>query len=132
MVRFFLFVLSVTSILSGCDKGELTEASALHGTWVKETGGLPGDTLRFFAKEGKNMLAFRFGTTAGFNWPADVETEYRFSNGKLSVKAVDGAGQYFPADSFEWIVKNREFRVKLYQIVQYISADYKVTYRKLD
>lgn len=132
MSRFFPLVLTIAVFLSGCDKGELTEASALHGTWVKGSGGLPADTLRFFSKAGKNMLAFKLSATGGVNWPADVETEYRFSNGKLTVKAVGGADQYFPADSFEWIVKNEEFSVKLYQIVQYISADYKVTYRKLE
>jgi hypothetical protein len=132
MVRFF-FVLSIVIVFSSCGKDEITEAPALYGTWVKATGGLPADTLRFFSKGGKDMLAFKLSATGGVNWPANVETEYRFSNGKLSVKAVSGsANEYFPADSFEWIEANKKFNVKLYQIVQYISADYRVSYRKVD
>jgi hypothetical protein len=133
MARFFLVLIMTTAILSGCSKDAIKDASVLYGTWVKEGGGLPADTLRFFSKGNKNMLAFEFSTTGGINWPAHVETEYRFSNNKLEVKAVPGgADDFFPADSFEWITKNREFSVKLYQVVQYISADYRVTYRKLD
>lgn len=133
MPRFFLLFFVITAFFAGCEKDTRTESDPLHGTWVKGSGGLPADTLRFFSKAGKNMLAFKFSATGGVNWPADVETEYRFSEGKLAIKAVSGGpDDFFPVDSFEWIVRNNEFSVKLYQVVQYMSADYRVTYRKLN
>ena len=133
MARFILLFFLIGAILSGCSKDATSGASALYGTWVKEGGGLPADTLRFFSKENKNIVSFEFGVTGGVNWPAHVETEYRFSNGKLAVKEISGgSNDFFPAESFEWITRNKEFSVKLYQVVQYISADYRVTYRKLD
>ena len=133
MARIFLLLFMTVAILGGCRKDADTDASALYGTWVKEGGGLPADTIRFFSKANKNMLAFEFGGTGGVNWPAHVETEYRFSNDKLEVKEISGsADDFFAADSFQWITRNKEFSVKLYQVVQYISADYRVTYRKLN
>jgi hypothetical protein len=132
MRRFSLVIFVTAAILSGCNKDTITQASALYGTWVKEGGGLPADTLRFFSIGNKNMLAFEFSSTGGVNWPAHVETEYRFSNERLEVKAISGSDNFFPAESFKWITGKKEFSVKLYQIVQYISADYRVTYRKLD
>ena len=87
----------------------------------------------FFQKNDKNIIAFEFGPTGGINWPAHVEAEYSFSNGKLAIKDLSGStNEFFAADSFEWIAIKKEFSIKLYQLVQYISADYRVTYRKLE
>jgi hypothetical protein len=132
MVRFSLFLLIVAALLFGCSKDASMEESSLYGTWVKEGGGLPADTLRFFSKDNKNIVAFEFSPTRGINWPENVEAEYSIVNDKLAIKDASGTtNEFFIADSFEWIQIKKEFSVKLYQIVQYISADYRATYRKL-
>jgi hypothetical protein len=133
MLRALLYLFIVATLLSGCSKDASMEESALYGTWVKEGGGLPADTLHFFSKDNKNIVAFEFGPTGGINWPAHVEAEYSIVNDKLAIKDASGTtNEFFIADSFEWIQIKKAFSVKLYQVVQYISADYTVTFRKLE
>jgi hypothetical protein len=101
--------------------------------WIREgdiPGRQPADTILFYTKNGKDLLFYHFSSTAGINWPASVEAEYKFENGKLSIKDSRISADFFPVESFEWLVPNKQFKVKLYQIVRYMSADYSVTYRK--
>lgn len=134
----FCLMIVVSLLVTGCPKGDTVSernASALHGMWIRE-GDMPGhqmaDTLLFFSKSGKNLLAYRFALTAGFNWPAEVETEFKFQDGKFSVlNSAGGGGHFVDVESFQWKVPNKEFTVKLYQIVHYMSASYTVTYQKV-
>lgn len=138
MTRLFIpLLIIVAALITGCPKEAVmdTEASALHGAWARE-GDIPGrqeaDTLWFFSKGGKNFLTFHFSPAGGFNWPAEVETEYKFESNHLSLKDFSGGTDTFvPVESFEWITPKQEFRAKLYQIVHYMSADYRVTYHKV-
>ena len=133
MARLLLILFMFAVLVSACEKNAVMEESALYGTWIKEGGGLPADTIRFLSKNDKNVVAFKFVQTGGINWPSNVEAEYLFSNGRLAIKNASGStNDFFTADSFEWIVIKKEFSIKLYQLVQYISADYEVTYRKLE
>jgi len=67
MVRIFYPVLiGLAFILGGCPKKELIDKTALnlYGIWVKEGDvpeSQPTDTLLFFSKNDKNMLAFYSG-----------------------------------------------------------------------
>jgi hypothetical protein len=62
-----------------------------------------------------------------------VETEYTFQKSKLALKDfTGGTNDLMPVESFEWIIPNELFSVKLYQIVHLMSADFRVTYRKVN
>lgn len=140
MTRLFLsLTIVISTLITGCPKDNTVlanDASALRGVWVREgdvPGRQPADTLLFFSKNGKDLLAYHFAPVGGANWPADVETEYKFENEKLSVlNSSGGSGHFVDVESFQWKIPNKEFSAKLYQIVHYMSASYTVTYRKLN
>jgi hypothetical protein len=140
MTRLFLLLLIiVAALITGCPKEEVmdTRASDFHGTWIRVDGvpggALPADTLWFSSKGGKDVLYFRFASIGGANWPADVETEYQFENNKLTLKDFSGGtNDFIPVESFQWITRKKEFSARLYKIVHFMSADYRVTYRKVN
>jgi hypothetical protein len=139
MARLFLLpLILIAGLITGCPKEAARdmEAPALTGMWIREgdqPGREPADTLVFFTKNGKDLLSFHFATTAGAIYPADVETEYKFENSKLALKDfTGGTNNFIPVESFLWTIPNREFSVKLYQIVHLMSADYRVIYRKIN
>jgi hypothetical protein len=138
MSRAILFVLLLSTSLARCTR-EATSTKPqepLQGVWVRD-GDLPGmnpaDTLIFAVKNGKNMLSFYSAGSPGPNWPSHAETEYRFENGKLNYRNYFGTdNDFFEVESFQWVALEKSFNVKLYQIVRYMSADYRVTYRKVN
>jgi hypothetical protein len=135
----FVCLIAGTFFFAGCDKKGSSSnpdpETALLGTWVRvddTPGSQPADTLRFFRKNGKDLLAFYCAGSPGPNWPSQAETEYKFNSGKLSYKDYSGTNSDFhTVESFEWITKEKAFSVKLYQILLYMSADYRVTYQKI-
>ena len=138
MSRAILFVLLVSTSLARCTR-EATSTmpqEPLQGVWVRDgdTPGMnPADTLIFAVKNGKNMLSFYSAGSPGPNWPSHAETEYRFENGKLNYRNYFGTdNDFFEVESFQWVAPEKSFSVKLYQIVRYMSADYRVTYRKVN
>ncbi len=108
----------------------------LQGVWVREDnapGRGPADTLTFSKKSDKNILSFYSAGSPGPNWPEYAETEYRFQNGKLSYRNYFGTdNEFFEVQSFQWITPGKSFSVKLYQILAFMSADYRVTYRRIN
>ena len=134
----FLVFIITAAFLMGCLKEAIIDktGSGLQGIWIKEgdiQGRQPADTLIFFTKNGKNMLSFYSAGSPGPNWPSHAETEYKYENGKLSFKDYSGTGNDFlNVESFQWLKADKEFSVKLYQILLFMSADYRVTYRKID
>jgi hypothetical protein len=108
----------------------------LQGTWVRDDnppGRGPADTLTFSIKNGKNILSFYSAGSPGPGWPEHAETEYRFENGKLSYRNYFGTDTGFLAvESFQWITPEKSFSVKLYQFLPFMSADYRVTYSKIN
>ena len=133
----FLFLIISTSF-TGCTKRATSgkPLEPLHGVWVRE-GDTPGrdaaDTLTFAVKNGKNILSFYPVGSPGPNWPSHAETEYRFENGKLSYRNYFNTdNDFFEVESFQWEAPEKSFSVKLYQVVRYMSADYRVTYRKVN
>ena len=134
---FFVLMMAVTFFIIGCNKKENNSTdSALLGTWVRvgdAPGRQPADTLRFLKKNGKDVLAFYCAGSPGPNWPSEAETEYKFDQEKLSFKDYSGTSpDFYNVESFEWVTKDKQFSVKLYQILLYMSADYRVTYQKIE
>lgn len=135
-IILLLFV-TITSI-SGCNKRAVSNkmVGPLEGIWVKEgdTPGMhPADTLTFTMRNGKNILSFYSAGSPGPNWPTYAETEYRFENGKLFYRnyfATDN--DFFEVQSFQWITAQKSFSVKLYEVLRFMSADYRVTYTKVN
>lgn len=135
----FACMIAGTFFFTSCDKKENSSnpgpETALQGTWVRvddAPGRQPADTLRFFRKNGKDLLAFYSAGSPGAGWPSQTETEYRFDNGKLSYNAFTGSSpEFYTVDSFEWITTQKTFSIKLYQFLLYMSADYRVTYQKI-
>jgi len=133
---FFAFLITAIFFIAGCTKNACSNAeAAFPGTWViadDAPGRQPADTLHFFRKNGKNVIAFYSAGSPGPNWPSQTETEYKFENGKLLYKDYSGtSADFFTVDSFEWVTAEKKFSVKLYQILLYMSADYRVTYQKV-
>jgi hypothetical protein len=78
------------------------------------------------------MLSFHSSGSPGPDWPEDAETEYRFQNGKLSYRNYFGSdNSFFEVESFQWVAPGERFSIKLHQVLLFMSADYRVTYRKL-
>ena len=131
------FMFSIGSILFSCGKKAVPEKdqSLLEGTWVRESdppGRQPADTLRFVESNGQQKLRFYSAGSPGFNWPDNADTEYSFQGGKLSFKDYSGnSSNVLEVESFEWIEPGKSFSVKLYQVLLYMSADYRVTYKRV-
>ena len=132
----FLFLI-MSALVTACTKKAVSNqpTAPLQGVWVRE-GDVPGmdpaDTLTFAVKNGKNILSFYSAGSPGPNWPTYAETEYRFANGKLNYRNYFGTdNDFFEVESFQWVATEKSFSVKLYQLVRYMSADYRVTYRKV-
>ena len=138
MARISYLLLSIISaLLLGCRSepvGYHTN-TVLSGTWVKAgdpSGRQPADTLFFFVKNGKNLLAFYSAGSPGPVWPSHVETEYRFEGDDLSFRDYTGTrNDFVPVISFQWLKRGESFTVKFHEILRFISADYRVTYRKI-
>ena len=138
MSKIVLLFLATITLGSGCTKKAASNkpAGPLEGIWVREgdTPGMhPADTLTFTRKNGKDVLSFYSAGSPGPNWPTYAETEYRFENAKLYYrKYSDTDNAFFEVESFQWITPQKSFSVKLYQVLGFMSADYRVTYRKVD
>lgn len=121
--------------ITACKKEKQSDEQQLHGTWVRvgTDGTGPAATLVFSEENGKNMLHFNCSGSPGPNWPTTANTTYSIQNGKLMyVDYSNSSGTVYAADSFTWITKGEEFEIKLYQLLLYMSADYKVRYKKVN
>ena len=130
-------MLLVLANVAGCPKKDVLNASeaALQGMWIRvdDTPGLqPADTIRFFTKNGKNLMAFKCVGCPATIAPAHIETEFKFENSILSFRDYTGQSNDFRnVESFQWITSEKEFSVKLYQFLVFMSADYRVNYKKV-
>jgi len=137
--QFFLFVLAILLTATGCEKkatySETNPNAVLLGTWVRKDdtpGRQPADTLVFAKKGDKYLLTFFCSGAPAPNWPTLAETNYKIENGKLLFQDYSTtSAAYYTADSFEWITEGEQFSIQLYQLLLYMSADYRVTYQKL-
>jgi hypothetical protein len=114
-----LVIIVFAFIFTGCSKEDTASESALYGTWVK--GSNAGDTLRFMRKDNKYIML------------QNTEKEYRFRNGRLSIKIYAPVSQeFYPLDSFSWTQVGEEFTIKGFQLFMFMSSTQTTfTYRKL-
>ena len=99
---------------------------------VGTTGAGPGNTIIFSQKNGTNIMSFDCSGSPGPGWPSNAETEYKFENGKLSyLNYYDNSLGFYTVENFNWITVGQEFELKFREVLLYMSADYKVRYKKL-
>lgn len=138
MSKVIILLFLVSTSFAGCTEKAISTQppEPLLGVWVREgdaPGKDPADTLVFAVKNNKNIMSFYSAGSPGPNWPSNAETEYRFEHGKLNYRNYFGSdNDFFEVESFQWVSPEKSFSVKLYQIVRYISADYRVTYQKVN
>ena len=134
-MRFSSLILIIAMLFNSCDKQKVKiEEDPLKGTWVREgtTGVGPGNTIVFSQKDGKNIMSFDCSGSPGPGWPSNAETEYKIENGKLSyLTYYDTSLGFYNVANFQWITVGQEFEVKFREILLFMSADYKVRYKKL-
>lgn len=131
----FLILFIIGGLISCTERASVHgQAGSLYGRWVRENdqpGREPADTL-IFSKNGKNILRFYLADSLAAGWPGYAETEYRLEGGKLSYRNYVGNDDaFFTVESFQWVEPQKVFSVKLYQLVRFMSADYRVTYRRI-
>ena len=124
-----LVIIVFAFLFAGCSKEDTASESALYGTWVK--GSNAGDTLRFMRKDNKYIMLQNESFNAGM--PHYTEKEYRFRNGRLSIKIFAPVSQdFYPIDSFSWTQVGEEFTIKGFQLFMFMSSTQtSFTYRKL-
>jgi hypothetical protein len=138
-VDIMKYVIALSALLflatASCKKEKQSDEQQLEGTWVRvgTDGTGPAGTLVFSEVNGRKMLQFNCSGSPGPGWPTTANTTYSIGNGKLSfVDYSNNNGTVYVADSFTWITKGEEFEIKLYQLLLYMSADYKVQYKKVN
>ena len=137
MTKLYFLIISLCScVLAACPKQTINdETQSLSGTWVREgdmPGRQPADTLFFSQKDGKPSLSFYSAGSPGPGWPSEAKTEYQFQNDKLSFRDYSGnSNDLFKVESFQWLERGKSFSVKLHHLLLYMSADYRVTYKKI-
>jgi hypothetical protein len=124
-----VMVIAFVSILIGCKKEHAQTENILQGIWIKGTNF--GDTLQFMRINDNNIL--RYNPSFNTGMPAFRDMEYKYKDGKLSIKLYSPTVQYFyPINSFSWKETGKEFEIQgieLFSILASIQVRY--TYRKL-
>jgi len=122
-------VIAFALLLAACSKEHTGTESVLYGTWVK--GPNFGDTLQFMRKNNQNIMRQTMSFNAGM--PVYTENEYRFRNGKLSIKLYSPSSEeYYPITSFTWLQSGSEFKIQGSQLFIFMSSTLTYfTYRKI-
>lgn len=125
-----LIVIALAFMVVSCSKDDTASESALYGTWVKGTQA--GDTLRFMRKNNKYIMLQNESFNAGM--PVYTEKDYRFRNGRLSIKLFSPSSrEFYPIDSFSWTQVGEEFTIQGIQLFMFMSSTQTYfTYRKID
>ncbi len=134
MSRIF-YPLLFSVILSACTRECPEREDAFNGKWIIKgsTGVGPAQTLHFKNINGVDILSFDCSGSPGPNWPSVANTEYKYENGKLVYKDYSGgSGEFRTITSFAWVKEGEEFSLKFYQLLNYISADYTVSYVRVE
>lgn len=100
----------------------------LYGTWVK--GSNAGDTIWFMKKNSKHIV--KYASSFNPNMPMYNEYEYRYNDGKLSIKRfAPQTDEYFPITSFAWVDTGKEFSIVNSELYPFLSSIITLKYRKL-
>ena len=129
MIRILAALIVFVSIVAACKKDNAQSESALYGTWIKGTQS--GDSLQFLRKNGKDIMKQNESFNAAT--PIYTEKEYKYQNGKLSIKLyAPFSDEFYTIDSFRWINTGREFTRQGIQLFSFMSSTLTYfTYRKL-
>lgn len=111
-----------------CEKKQAGDESILYGTWIK--GNNAGDTLRFFQKDGKNVMAYNQSFNAAIPVPSDKQ--YFFRDGKLSFRSVAFPAEPSHVTSFRWMEVGRVFEIRGIELFSFMSStNVYFTFRKI-
>ena len=129
MLKDFTSLLIVIFLaMPGCTKNTISGGEDLYGVWVK--GSNAGDTLRFFEKNGKNVLSY----SLSFNpqLPMPTEREFKLNNDQLSLQLLGGSRDFQPITSFKWISRRETFEIEGIEFFPFMaSMRTYFTYRKI-
>ena len=115
-------------LLFACNKEVIRNESVLYGTWVK--GSNLGDTVWFMKKNSKHIV--RYASSFNPNMPMYNENEYKYNDGKLSIKRFPSqTDEYFPVNSFTWIQSGEEFSIVNSELYPFLSSIVTFKYRKI-
>ena len=132
-ISSFILIIAILFFDSCARQKVKTDEDPMKGTWVRvgTTGIGSGNTIVFSQKNGVNTMSFDCSGSPGPGWPSNAETKYKFENGKLSyLNYYDTSLGFYTVTNFTWITEGQEFEVKFREILLYMSADYKVRYKK--
>lgn len=131
MPRLLYSILVITAITfaAACSKDSDKPEAAFYGTWIK--GSNTGDTLRFYQKNGKNIMWSNQSFNPGMHAP--FEQEFKFIDGKLAFQpAWSGGLQYHPIESFAWKIPGRKFEINGFELYMFMSSTLtKFTFTKI-
>ena len=108
-----LFAASFTML--NCTKDKSQNESIFYGTWVKGTN--TGDTLQFYQKNGKNILALNYSFNSLIYAP--TEFEYFYVNDHLSIRHTSTD---FSIESFTWKQVGQEFELQGTELFPFMSS----------
>ena len=133
-IRNVIFILLLLGAVSACKKQNSDLEARIYGTWVMEgdiPGKSPADTIIFYRQNNQNLLKFFGGNgSPGPGGPSEVVTEFKCEGNKLYYKDyLDPRTEFIEIGSLQWS-DDRHFNLKFYELLQYISADYRVYYEK--
>lgn len=127
-MKRIIFIVSAAFVLLSCNKDQSSDERIFYGTWVKGTN--TGDTLVFYQKGGKNILAYNLSFNPLFHAPTEVE--YFYINGQLSIRYPGFPGADFPVNSLTWKQRGKEFEIRGMELYSFMSAsNVFFTFRKL-
>ena len=122
---FFLVVLVSAFLFASCGKNGDSGSGVIYGKWIKSD--LPGDTLYFQKKNGKNVLSMRLWSGADYS-----DLEFRYSNGRLSLRPLQGSTDFLLYSTFKWVQVGKSFHLngnERYPFLSSIQGDY--TYNRV-
>ena len=120
MKRLALLLISATVAFTflSCKKEKSGDESIFYGTWVKGTN--VSDTLRFYQKSGRNIMAYNLSFNPSL--PAPTEVEYFYNDGKLSFRYINFPNSTFSINSFVWKQFGNEFDILGYELFNIMSS----------
>jgi hypothetical protein len=121
------FILAIVVFSFACKKEGSGEESDLHGAWAR--GANYGDTIWFMKKDGQHIMRIASFGQVGATYN---EKEYKYKDGKLSIKSFAPSSQeYFPMNSFAWVDAGKEFSITNSELYPFLSSIITFKYRRL-
>jgi hypothetical protein len=134
-MKIYCFIIILVILISACRKNETSSQLRIYGTWVRQgdvPGKAPADTLIFYKQNNQNLLKFYLGNgSPGSGFPSEVITDFKLEGSKIFYKDyLSPQAEFREIKSFQW-TDDTHFNLKFYELVVYISADYRVYYEKV-